>query len=98
MSTMVKETRIIFDIQDIRRIEIVCGKCGGAVVNSLCQRSFHLPERCPHCYEEWISQRLRSDRVLAETIKLVEAMHYLTGAAQPDQPLFTARFAIDGES
>ena len=51
--TMVKETRLVFEISDICNVRIICAHCRGQVLYSLVDR-FPGPEFCPLCHEPWV--------------------------------------------
>ena len=54
---MVKEVRIIFDLDDIRGIRYQCSRCGGEVVQRIdgCRDA---PSSCPLCDHPWIHAEL----------------------------------------
>ena len=56
---MTKETRILFDLFDIKHIRIKCGKfnCGEETLFSM--TGTLLPETCPHCNSAWTDGRQR---------------------------------------
>ena len=95
--TLVKQTRILFEPTDIIQVRIVCTKCKGDIGHPLHRRSFQLPDKCPHCHEEWKDERFPMDRMAAETLKLLEAANYLSKATEADSSPFMVRFEIDGE-
>ena len=68
---MVKEKRIVFEIKDLRRIGLRCGKCGGEIGASL--KTFdEVPRRCPVCKHDWRTM-LQSEHIID---KIVEAMNF----------------------
>ena len=53
---MVKETRIIFSLEDLTAVRARCGDCGGEVVYP-CDWSIPFPEACPLCRRPWTRRR-----------------------------------------
>ena len=49
---MVKESRIVFEIGDIKGIRVQCHKCKGEVVQSF-KSNFYMPSQCLLCNEPW---------------------------------------------
>ena len=50
---MVKQTRIIFSLDDILKVRIICKKCEGEIARTLPQSTRMLPQQCPTCLDEW---------------------------------------------
>ena len=50
---MVKETRIIFQVEDIVAFRVQCGKCKNELLINL-KDSKIMPESCPLCRCEWL--------------------------------------------
>ena len=50
---MVKQTRHIFDLTDVKAIRLRCGHCEKEAVQSI--QTAEVPKRCPFCCEEWES-------------------------------------------
>ncbi len=50
---MVKEKRIVFEIEDVVKVRIQCGACGDEVVKRVNDESLGLPQFCPLCNERW---------------------------------------------
>ena len=50
---MVKETCIVFEIQDIKAFRVQCGECKDEVVLSLDGRK-QVPTSCPLCHHDWV--------------------------------------------
>ena len=63
---MVKQTRIVFDLSDIKRARIVCGfqlegkPCGGEVLYQFGPRKLERRWKCPRCVEDWTTKFDRS--------------------------------------
>ena len=49
---MVKETRIVFGIEDLVTARFQCGKCKGEVAQNLIATE-SMPDRCPLCGYPW---------------------------------------------
>ena len=49
---MVKQTRIIFGIDDIVNVRVQCRKCRGEIICPL-QRECNVPSQCPYCETSW---------------------------------------------
>ena len=82
---MVKETRQIFSVADIKAIRLQCKKCQTEVVLSPLSSCM---DRCPYCSQVWHGQRGRDDPndLLLNAIKEI--------VEQPPE-LVTIRFEID---
>ena len=95
--TLVKETRHIFSLDDIRHVRIICVKCCGEIARPLSQSSNVLPKKCPNCLEEWwdIHSKPRAVEATTETLK---AIHRLMKILEVDDTPITVRFEIDGDS
>ena len=48
---MVKQTRIIFDLNDIEAVRLQCSHCGGEIVNSVVE--VEITSACPQCGKKW---------------------------------------------
>ena len=94
---MVKETRTIFSLDDIRQVRIVCSNCGGEIARSLTKSSNMLPERCPNCFEEWWDRNHKPMAVEA-TIDALKAVDRLMKVLDVEDGPITVRFEIDGEA
>ena len=89
---MVKETRQIFDLGDVRAVRFRCSRCGDECVQSL--DAIDIPLQCPRpqCEQVWepVDSSGKSDRhwmlYYANRLKLHEK-----------SPPMTVRFEIDGE-
>ena len=83
--SVVKETRQIFSVEDIKAIRLQCKKCQTEVV--LSPLSPYI-DRCPYCSQVWHGQRSRDDPndLLLNAIKEI--------VEQPPE-LVTIRFEID---
>ena len=84
---MVKETRIIFEVKDIRAFRVVCNKCSNEVVVQLSSDK-HLPDECPMCKEHHWLVGSRADRLL----NILRSINDNDPGA-----LTTVRLEIDGE-
>lgn len=49
---MLKETRVIFSLEELTALRAECGACGGEVVYP-CDSPMPLPQACPLCREPW---------------------------------------------
>ncbi|MCY3692703.1 MAG: hypothetical protein OXI54_07520 [Chloroflexota bacterium] len=93
---MVKETRIVFDLGDIRHVRIICTKCQGEIARSLSQSRNMLPQRCPNCLEEWWDEASKP-RVIDATVEMLKAVDRLVQSLSMDEQPVAVRFEIDGE-
>ena len=95
---MVKETRIVFGLEDIRQVRMVC-KCGGIMAHPHIKKHFDKPpNRCPSCHEEWRDESdLNSRPVIQHMINVLCAAHFLVNSGSTDEPNFKICFEIDGE-
>lgn len=50
---MVKETRIVFGLNDIKALRYQCGRCKGEVLQAL-GRDEDVPRSCPLCPAVWV--------------------------------------------
>jgi len=89
---MVKQTRIIVDIDDILSVRIVCRDCGAEMLFPPRQRRT-IPRQCPHCPSEWADD-LAPNPAWDGIVRLLRTVAYL---AAIDDPPVTARLEIDGE-
>ena len=49
---MVKETRILIDVSDIRRVTLQCEDCS-TEIGYLPKNGTDVPVSCPHCSTDW---------------------------------------------
>ena len=101
---MVKETRIVFGIEDLTVIRVVCFCCGGGVSHSLQQGETRLPEQCPNCDNTWWSSGGRDTAHVTRTRKLLKALRQFAQGLVSDSTsrdaedhTFSVQFEIDGE-
>ena len=92
---MVRETRIIFEPGDIRKLRAVCRKCGGEVDLPFRARYKPPPSDCPHCRTTWYNPGVEDPTVEA-MLNLLQDAHRL--ATSKDTIPFTARFEIEDDS
>ena len=95
--TVVKETRHIFSLGDIRFVRIVCSKCDGEIARLLTQSSNMLPEKCPNCLEEWWDKNYKP-RAVEATTDALKAIHRLMKVLDVENGPITVRFEIDGDA
>lgn len=86
---VVRETRQIFNLSDIKAVRFQCRHCKREVVQSLA--SAEVGQRCPLCKEEWEST-LPGDPRSANYFLIEYAKQLLNSPAA-----MTIRFEIDGE-
>ena len=92
--TMVRETRIIFEVKDIAGIRLQCNKCSGTVVVTLADNL--IPERCPMCCTLWIiADSSREPRRMSTIFELLKALRAWTNDANPP---VTIKLELDGEA
>ncbi len=87
---MVKQTRIIFDLSDIKAVRLQCGHCKAEVADEVL--NYRLPKQCPLCGEDWDSQ-LANDPMGPNQL-LIRA---IKDVLQSDRLPMMVRFEIDGE-
>ena len=87
---MVKETRIIFDLGDIKAVRIECNSCHGELVLTLDKPEIPVCCPLPHCGKRWAPQGSTSSKSAGVLTALRALLHY------PDESM-TFRFEIDGE-
>ena len=94
--SMVKETRIIFDPSDIRRMRVVC-KCGADITYPHSKKHFSNPlTRCPSCGDEWWDPNFPNDRPRVRyMLELLRVLHSLAGTEGNDEPNFKVSFEIE---
>lgn len=87
---MVKQTRHIFDLTDIKAVRFRCSGCGGELVQSLSGAA--IPTVCPSpaCDERWAP----AQSTASDTAGLIE---YARKVLLHPDPKMTVRFEIDGE-
>ena len=87
---MVRETRIIFEPEDITKLRYRCGCCEGEVSHSA-RSGQDVPDRCPLCQQRWLIQ----GNGVSE--KLVQALRsYLSQNTLPMKVWFEMRDGEDG--
>ena len=84
---MVKETRHIFDLTDIKAVRLQCNKCQVELVQRLEKSQISL--ECPTCETRWLPQSGTSD--------ISNLIHYAKRIVQYGNEPLTIRFEIDGE-
>ena len=87
---MVKETRHIFDLSDIKAVRLQCKNCGREAVQSI--KATEVPKICPFCREEWevdLPQGSRSMNFLL--------IYYMKELLKSETERMVIRFEIDGE-
>ena len=84
---MVKQTRQIFDLADVKAIRFRCNHCNSSVVQS--DYIKNTLEICPLCGEGWRPTNERSP-----TWRLVRAMRDILNS---DSPPMTVEFEIESE-
>ena len=86
---MVKETRIIFEIQDVQGVRVRCSHCKAAIVLHLAD-SHAIPDACPSCLKDW--RQTRDNRYAAS--RLLSAMRDVL--REQDAPM-KVLLELDGE-
>ena len=80
--TLVKETRHIFDIDDIRNLRLVCGKCGAEMLFPPHQNR-NIPKACPYCPSEWTDERAPKNPAWDGAVSLLQTIAYLSKLKEP---------------
>ena len=87
---MVKQTRIVFSLEDIVTIRFICCHCRREVAQRLDQCSQALPRRCPWCQVGWAST--------ASDIEAVNALlHVLATYPGYDEKQVEVQLEIDAD-
>ena len=91
MCSMVKQTRHIFDLSDVKAIRFQCANpnCKGEVVQSMLK--YKMPDDCPLCGAGWTDNAdgaMGPNRLLARSIQDV---------LRSDNLPMTVRFEINGD-
>ena len=89
--TLVKQTRHIFDLSDIKAVRFQCSGCGGELVQTLGDAA--IPTNCssPGCTERWAPENVDT---VSHNAALISHANRLV--VNPNQQ-YTIRFEIDGE-
>ena len=86
---MVKETRQIFDLSDVKAIRLRCEYCKAEVVQEIL--AYKIPGDCPLCGHRWETPRpdgsMGPNRLLVRAIQDILRTEYLP---------VTVRFEIEG--
>ena len=85
---MVKQTRHIFDLSDIKAVRFQCRHCEGEVVHAI--SNYKIPDSCPLCGQSWEKR----DNGLGPNHLL---MRGIQDVLRSDNLPMTVRFEIDGE-
>ena len=94
---MVKETRIIFGLDDVTKVRIICCDCKGELVRPLSHSSNMLPQECPNCLAEWWDDHCMP-RVIDATVGMMKALARLQSVLGKDSTPITVTFEMNGES
>ena len=99
---MVKETIVVFDPSDIRRIRLVCRKCQGEFSRPIPQGEYKLPSKCPtkcpnpNCKEEWWDDRYGPEGRIKAAVNLLHSINKLAQPVKEGPPLrFDIRLEMD---
>lgn len=90
--TMVKQTRIVFEVGDIAAVRLQCTKCAAEVVLAR-QNDLKLPKNCPRCEMVWCG--FRSNEHVEKLICLLTAPEKPT---ETNGPTVTMRFEMGAEN
>ena len=87
--SVVKETRQIFSIADIKAIRLQCKKCQAEVV--VPPQAPYVNFRCPQCHQEWqgLTNHTDANGLLLGAIRAI---------IETPPTLMAVRFEIDGET
>ena len=86
---MVKETRQIFDLSDIKAVRLQRAHCKREAVQSA--QTTEVPKRCPFCGQDWELNLPQGHRGLNyASIRDIQAL------LREDTPLMIVRFEIEG--
>ena len=91
---LVKETRILFDIRDIRNLRVACGTCGFEMMFAPHQNR-EIPKKCPYCPSEWVDALNANNPAWDKVVSLIQAVAYLSKLQNPPVSL---RFEIDDDA
>ena len=87
---MVKQTRHIFDLSDVKALRLRCGHCGREAVQSI--ETTEVPKTCPFCNDEWEVDLPQGGRGWNYAL-VMDMRRVLKECTQK----MTIRFEIDGE-
>ena len=90
---MVKQTRILFDIENVENMRIVCGRCGSEMLFPPSQNR-EIPKNCPYCPAEWADDLSPKNPAWDGAVAVLQNIAYLS---QLKDPIVRIRFEIDGE-
>ena len=90
---MVKQTRHVFDVEDIKAVRIQCNHCKGEVVQSA--PVYKYPLRCPLCSCEWVRDLPNAAPLPPDPNQ--ELARAIMAVLQANGLPATIRFEIDGE-
>ncbi len=84
---MVKQTKHLFQVRDIRAVRVECKKCSNEIILRLCTEQT-IPDECPMCRcSNWILGTYADD--------IVRQLRKALGA--DERVNSTIRFEVDGE-
>ena len=87
--SMVKETRIVFELTDLVMVRLHCPDCSGEVSQSL-ESTDPIPDHCTLCRAEW-KPPSKSDSNAVELIRLIRR------ARRESTPRVSLRLELDAE-
>ena len=87
---MVKETRQVFDVEDLKALRLKCKKCGAELVLEVSQCVVPVSCPAPNCGERWTPVNSNSSRAGGVVYALRQLLEFPEGG-------MTIRFEIEGE-
>ncbi len=92
---MVKETRLLFDLNDILALRVTCDTCSGEISFAVPVggSGFQMRTTCPHCGQVWRTTQHRGPTRIESLMRgLVELIHEETPSP------YKVKIEIEGDS
>ena len=90
---MVKETRTLFEVTDLRNLRLACGSCGTEMLFPPHQNR-EIPKKCPYCPAEWVDDLATKNPAWDKAVLLLQTIAYLSSLETSPVRL---RLEFDGE-
>ena len=80
---MTTEKIVLFGIEDIRAVRIVCQSCKSEIVCPMARTEKRIPTECPECNDEW--QKMQAKQIACQ--KRASLMKELFACRNDDSPV-----------